>query len=202
MHDCPKNDILLEEESGLSRFGETVWMAEIACGTGSETKGEATMENEENRQQERAKAKMEPASIIARRRKQLDRNDELLAEFAQALFDTGTMEDYIDLQCEHMDVFLNLFLAGGYVDHVYSMEEGIDHIIDFMGYWLIHFYDATNAIAIDYGYVLKRFYIFQRGRGRISKEDYIKVRDTVDLGIRRCLDACKKYEEDDSIFLK
>ncbi len=160
------------------------------------------MEDEEGRQQVQAKAFAEPAWIIAQRREQMDRNDELLGEFAQALYDAGETDLLIELYCDHLDVFLNLFLAGGYADHVYSMEEGIDHIIDYMGYWLGHFYGATNAIALDHGNVLKRFYIFQRGRGRISNEDYIKVRDTVNLGIRRCLEACKKYEEDDSIFRK
>ena len=153
------------------------------------------MENQENKQPVR------PLSIYEQRREQIARNKKLLEEFADDQTDKGTMDIVVDLYCDHLDIFLNLFLVGGYVDKVYSMEEGVDLLNDYFGYWLSQYCHASDAQIRDYAPVIKKFYRLQRGRGRISSAAYDKVRATEAGGMKSWRQACRKYEEDNSIFL-
>ena len=119
----------------------------------------------------------------------------LLYQFADALKEQGLNKKTIDKHVKNIDFYINHFLL--YEDAT-EPENGLFSVSMFLGYWFIKKAMWANPSAIkNNASSLQKFYAFMLESGKIEKDDYQELKDTIKQEMPEWIATMQRYDEPD-----
>ena len=115
-------------------------------------------------------------------------NEQYLEWFRQDLEESGLKPKTIRNHIENMDLYLNDYLQ---YEDAYSMEEGINEVFGFLGYWFIHkcLWSSPDSLR-KCSASLKKFYKSMLARGKVSQDDYDYMVFIIKENLEDWMDKC------------
>ncbi len=119
----------------------------------------------------------------------------LLYQFADALKEQGLKKKTIDKHVKNIDFYINHFLL--YEDAT-EPENGLFSVSMFLGYWFIKKAMWANPSAIkNNASSLQKFYAFMLESGKIEKDDYQELKDTIKQEMPEWIATMQRYDDPD-----
>ena len=119
----------------------------------------------------------------------------LLYQFADALKEQGLNKKTIDKHVKNIDFYINHFLL--YEDAT-EPENGLYSVSMFLGYWFIKKAMWANPSAIkNNASSLQKFYAFMLESGKIEKDDYQELKDTIKQEMPEWIATMQRYDDPD-----
>ena len=119
----------------------------------------------------------------------------LLYQFADALKEQGLKKKTIDKHVKNIDFYINHFLL--YEDAT-EPENGPFSVSMFLGYWFIKKAMWANPSAIkNNASSLQKFYAFMLESGKIEKDDYQELKDTIKQEMPEWIASMQRYDDPD-----
>ncbi len=119
----------------------------------------------------------------------------LLYQFADALKEQGLKKKTIDKHGKNIDFYINHFLL--YEDAT-EPENGLFSVSMFLGYWFIKKAMWANPSAIkNNASSLQKFYAFMLESGKIEKDDYQELKDTIKQEMPEWIATMQRYDDPD-----
>jgi len=124
-----------------------------------------------------------------------EQNAILLNQFADALKEQGLKKKTIDKHVKNIDFYINHFLL--YEDAT-EPENGLYSVSMFLGYWFIKKAMWANPSAIKKNASsLQKFYAFMLESGKIEKDDYQELKDTIKQEMPEWIATMQRYDDPD-----
>ena len=119
----------------------------------------------------------------------------LLYQFADALKEQDLKKKTIDKHVKNIDFYINHFLL--YEDAT-EPENGLFSVSMFLGYWFIKKAMWANPSAIkNNASSLQKFYAFMLESGKIEKDDYQELKDTIKQEMPEWIATMQRYDDPD-----
>jgi hypothetical protein len=120
-------------------------------------------------------------------------NEQLLADFADWLRESGLADSTIRGHADNIDFYINEFLL--YEDAL-EPQEGIIEVSMFLGYWFIKKAMWASPASIKSNAAsLKKFYTFLHQRGLVEKEDLEMLKATIKEEMPEWLATVDRYDD-------
>ena len=115
-------------------------------------------------------------------------NEQYLEWFRQDLEEKGLKPKNIKNHIENMDLYLNDYLL---YEDAYSMEQGIDMVNGFLGYWFIRkcLWSTPDTVR-SCSASIKKFYKSMLARGKVSQDAYDMLVFTIKNDLEDWMDSC------------
>lgn len=124
-----------------------------------------------------------------------EQNAILLNQFADVLKKQGLKKKTIDKHVKNIDFYINHFLL--YEDAT-EPENGLYSVSMFLGYWFIKKAMWANPSAIkNNASSLQKFYAFMLESGKIEKDDYQELKDTIKQEMPEWIATMQRYDDPD-----
>ncbi len=124
-----------------------------------------------------------------------EQNAILLNQFADVLKKQGLKKKTIDKHVKNIDFYINHFLL--YEDAT-EPENGLFSVSMFLGYWFIKKAMWANPSAIkNNASSLQKFYAFMLESGKIEKDDYQELKDTIKQEMPEWIATMQRYDDPD-----
>lgn len=122
-------------------------------------------------------------------------NEEILTDFEKWLSDKRLSKKTINKHCSNVDFYINDFLL--YEDAI-EAADGIREIGMFLGYWFIRkaMWASKEAIK-ENSASLKKFYQFMLEGGKITKESFEDLKETIKEEMPVWLATMERYDDPD-----
>ena len=123
------------------------------------------------------------------------KNEKLISDFEKWLSNKNLSSKTIEKHTSNLDFYLNEFLL--YEDAV-EAKDGADEIGMFLGYWFIKKAMWANKTTIkENAASLKKFYQFMYEQGKMSKEVFSTLKESIKEEMPEWLATMDKYDDPD-----
>lgn len=120
-------------------------------------------------------------------------NEQLLADFADWLRESGLADSTIRGHTDNIDFYINEFLL--YEDAL-EPQEGVFEVSMFLGYWFIKKAMWASPASIKSNAAsLKKFYTFLHERGLVEKKDMETLKATIKEEMPEWLATVDRYDD-------
>ena len=122
-------------------------------------------------------------------------NEGYLAEFEEWLTASGLKPKTVQKHIGNVDFFINHYL---HYSDAYSIQEGTEHLDDFLGYWFIRKAMWSSPATVQQTAAsLKKFYTCMAQKGHVSQEALAEVLETIKEGLPEWKEASRRFDDGD-----
>jgi len=127
------------------------------------------------------------------RKRIIKENQKLISDFEKWLSDKNLSSITIEKHIFNVNFFLNEFLLN---ENATKAEDGVDEIGVFLGYWFIRkAMWANKAVIKKNATSLKKFYEFMYEEGKISKQAFSSMKESIKKRMPDWLATISRYDD-------